>query len=271
MNFKTGYILERGHQRTHVRRLAAKKGFAIGTAPPSVSLRPFIPPVLDQNQTSSCTGGSTAAALYTALGAAGTPLSWIPSPGGIYKNGRALDRSPNADGSLPPLLDEGANANQVMRGCAEWGIRPMRGPTAHGYNYDVEPDNVNDEPTLAELELEALQLAIGEYAVSSSGADRRAELKAALANGHPITFAIAGGSAAFQGYSGGVMHAIHEPLDHYVWMWGYSTDSNGSIVWDCRNQWGTSWGENGDFRLYDDAVDELGDVIVLDVALKAVR
>lgn len=267
MRFATGYRLDpAGHQRSPFARLAARRG--LGSFPAIVTLLAFAPAVLDQNQTSSCTGGATSAALYTAFGAKGKPLPWVPSQRGIYLNGRAIDRAPDENGKLPFLEDKGASVNQVMRGISEWGIRPMRGPTSDGLNYDAEPFNVNDEPTIRELEDEALAIVVGEYGVTSAGQRRRDELCAALAGEHPITMAIAGGCNAFQRYTGGVLPALNAELDHYVWMYGFETQADGSVIYLCRNQWGTSWGESGGFRLSEAAVDELGDVVVHDVSLK---
>lgn len=264
-----GYLLESaGHQRTPFRRLAARKWLDAAALPPSVTLAQWTPDVLDQNATGSCTGGATAAAIATALAAAGKPLGWVPSPRGIYTNGRAIDRVPMFDGTLPPLIDGGANANQIMRGITEWGVRPMRGPTSDGLNYDAEPSNVNNEPTLGELEEEATHLLIGEYDIADGGALRRDEICAAIAGKIPVTVAIAGGSPAFQAYTGGIMPALHSPLDHYVWIYGFQTAADGTRVFYMRNQWGRSWGENGSAVLSEAAVDELGDVIALDVSAK---
>jgi hypothetical protein len=252
-----------GHRRTAFRHLALRLGVAI--LPASVSLLRFAPDVLDQNQTGSCTGGSTGAAIATSLASAGTPLGFVPSPRGIYNIGRAIDRAASTDGSLPPLTDDGAQPNQVMRGISEWGVRPMRGPTSTGANYDCEPSNVNLEPTLGELEEEATCLLIGQYEVTSTGRQRVRDLQAALAGGRALTFAIAGGTNDFQSYLGGVMGALNGELDHYVWMYGYETQVDGSVIFLCSNQWGKDWGEAGRFRINEACVAQIGNIVVLDV------
>lgn len=268
MTFATGYKPDpAGYKRTPFHHLKAR--LSVGALPLAVSLLAFAPPMLDQNQTGSCTGGSTAACAACDLAAAGTPLGFVPSPRGIYDNGRAIDRVPNADGTLPPLADEGAEPNQVMRGITEWGVRPMKGPTSAGANYDCEPSNVNDEPTLAELEEEATHLLVGEYGITSTGKQRIVDMQTALAAKKPMTVAIAGGSDAFQGYTGGVLGPLNSELDHYTWIYGYEVQPDGSVVFLCRNQWGEGWGEQGNYRLNEAGAQELGDIVVLDVKVAA--
>lgn len=276
MTFATGYKPDPdGYRRTPFHHMKARLG--VTALPLLVSLLAFVPAMLDQNRTGSCTGGSTGAACTCDLAANGTPLGFVASPRGIYDNGRAIDRVPNEDGSLPPLTDDGAEPNAVMRGISEWGVRPMKGPTSAGENYDCEPANVNDEPALGELEEEATRLLLGEYGITSTGKQRVVDMQTALAGKKPICCAIAGGSDTFQGYSGGVMGPIGTALDHYVWLYGYEVLPDGSVVFFGRNQWGTSWGEqgrdpsgqptgeSGNFRINEAGVAELGDIVVLDV------
>jgi len=192
----------------------------------------------------------------------------MASPRCVYTNGRCIDRLPNPDGVLPPLVDEGANISTVCRGIGEWGVRPMHGPTSDGRNSDAEPSNVNDEPKLGELEEEAQHLVVGEYGITSRGKTRRDESCAAIAAGDPIAVGIAGGSAAFQSYTGGIMPALHSELDNCVLVYGYETQPDGSVVFFIRNSWGTGWGENGNARLSQEAFDELDGMVVLDAHLK---
>lgn len=221
---------------------------------------------MDQGQTGSCTGHATSGASYAALAAAGTPLSWVPSPHGIYTLGRAIDRADPATA----LTDDGAEPNQVMRGISEWGVRPMLAPTADGRLSDCEPETINEEPALGELELDGLALLLGEYGITSTGAQLEEELKVALfVAKKPVTLAIAGGSDAFQGYSGGVLEALNAPLDHYIYADGYETLPSGEFVLHVVNSWGVDgWGIAGRARLGSKSVAELGDLVVLNVKLK---
>jgi hypothetical protein len=228
-------------------------------------MRHAVPAVLDQGQTGSCTGNASAMGLFLAFLLAQHPLSWVPSQAGIYRNGRGIDR----DDVQTPLLDEGAQPNQVFRAISEYGIGPMRGPTSDGRNSDVEIATVNDEPKLGALEEEALTLPIGEYGINSIGSARILALRQALSANKPVCVAIAGGSNAFQSYTSGILPALNAPLDHYVLLIGYSTTPTGSTVFECLNSWGDGWGEGGYCWLSEEAVQELGDLVVLDVKVKA--
>ncbi len=205
-----------------------------------------------------------AGATYADLSAQGRPLAWVPSPGEIYRNGRAIDR----DVSLPPLTDDGAEPNQVWRAVREFGVRAM-GPMASDGRYsDADPATVNDEPKLGDLEAEALELFLGDYGITTTGTSRIADVRVALAANKPITIAIAGGSDAFQSYMTGVLPALNSPLDHYVFLWGYETLANGKTVFHGRNSWSESWGLAGDFMLSEAALAELGDLVVADVSVR---
>lgn len=267
MTFTLGYKPDPdGYKRTPFHHL--KMRMNITALPMMISLLEFAPDMLDQNVTGSCTGGSTMAAVTCELAAAGTPLGFVGSPRGAYLNGRAIDRIPNPDGSLPPLEDNGAEPNQVWRGISEWGVRPMRAPTSTGVNYDCEASNVNDEPKLDELEVEATHLYVGEYGITTTGKQRIVDMQTALAGKKPITVAIAGGSDAFQQYMGGVLGPLNASNDHYVWIYGYEVQPDGSVIFLCRNQWGVSWGEQGNFRLNEAGAQELTDLVVGDVHIK---
>jgi len=92
MNLRaTGYIPDpAGHMRTPFRsesRVAPVASASLAAAGLAAIKRHF-----DPGQTGSCTGHSLAATIATAFAAAGTPLPFIPSPTGIYTNGRAVDR-----------------------------------------------------------------------------------------------------------------------------------------------------------------------------------
>jgi hypothetical protein len=232
--------------------------------PDVTMLDPWAPAVMDQGQTGSCTGHSPASALYTAFNVIGQPLPWVPSPAGIYRVGRAIDR-PNTS---TPLTDDGAEPNQVFRSINEFGVHPIQAPTSDGRYSDADPATINDEPSLGELEADAVTCIVGDYGITSTGTQRVDDVCSAIANKHPVTVAIAGGSNTFQAYSGGVLGPIEETLDHYVWLYGYETVANGSRVFHGRNSWGRDWGISGDFMLSEDALQWLGDLVALDVRRK---
>lgn len=262
--FWTGYTPDpEGHRRTPFAALSRR--LKAQTLPDAFSLAQFMPPIMDQGQTGSCTGHATAGATFASLAAAGTPLGWVPSPHGIYTVGRALDRP---DPSVA-LEDNGAEPNQVMRGITEWGVRPMQAPAPDGRVSDCEPSTINVEPQWDELEKDSTALLVGEYEIVSTGAQRIEDLKVALAVANAgVTVAIDGGSDAFQSYAGGILASAGLDLDHYIYAVAFGIDA-GVFFLDLANSWSTGWGEAGRVRIGAQAVAELGDLVVTKVTRKA--
>lgn len=245
-----------GHRKTSAHHLLG--AIRSLSEPKSVSLLAHAPLVLDQQASSSCVGHAFACALKTRLWSS---LPWVPSPVGIYTIARAIDR---LDESIP-LQDAGSEPNQAVRGIAEWGVRPIHLVDDH----DAEIATVNDEPSILDLEDDARTLTIGAYGIVTPDRDqRRAQARRALAAGFPVPGAIAASGELFQSYTGGVLPALGPELDHMVCLVGYELTADGSTIWLVRNSWSKSWGEEGNFRLSDEAFDELGDLTVCDVAVK---
>jgi len=73
-----------------------------------------------------------------------------------------------------------------------------------------------------------------------------------LLNQGPIVVAIDGdgnseGSSIFQHYTGGILDMPCSYVNHAVLLVGVDSDSSGEF-YTGRNSWGSSWGENGNFR-----------------------
>ena len=53
-------------------------------------------------------------------------------------------------------------------------------------------------------------------------------------------------------YSSGIYERVSDVIvgGHAVKLIGWDHDSNGRLYWICQNQWGTSWGESGYFRIF---------------------
>ena len=258
----TGHIRETA-PHTPFARLSAK----LGAPASSANLMAFTTKVFDQGNSGSCEGNATAGAIYCALAAAGSPIPWTPSQDGIYRLGRAIDRVPDEHGNLSPLTDTGAMTSQVIRGIAEWGIRPMGALASDGRYSDVELATVNDEPSLTEIEADAHHVIIGAYAITSWGKQKSDDVAACVSAGVPVVLAIAGGSQAFQAYSGGVLGTLNAPLDHAVFVVGYTTNADGSRVYTVRNSWGQSFGESGNVRISEDCLYQCGDLVAMKARL----
>lgn len=75
-------------------------------------------------------------------------------------------------------------------------------------------------------------------------------MEAAVQKG-PVSVAIEADKMVFQLYTGGVINSSScgTNLDHGVLVVGYGTDAKLGDYWTLKNSWGTSWGEDGFFRL----------------------
>jgi hypothetical protein len=231
----------------------------------SYDLSCYSPEPLNQNSTSSCEGHGWSGAIYTSCASAGKPLGFVPSPKGIYTIGRCLYRANNAsnyaDGLNTPLVDEGSNGAIICDGIRLWGIRPM-GPavTVDGitYNSDCSPDNINEEPTL--LELESLRPILNEKPIPSynervmagmSSAEALqgliADLQSSFSQGMAVSMATAV-DPAFEDCSS----IITEPNQDAILGWhcmflngGHFDESEYRILG--QNSWGKDWGRTGRF------------------------
>jgi hypothetical protein len=253
------------YPKTPFHRLAAKFS---GAPANDVDLRPFAPAVKDQDGTSSCTGHGTSTAISTAFRKSGTPLPFEPSEKGIYDLARCIDRMPKPDGRLPPLTDDGAMPNQVMRGIGEWGIRPRNHQALDGRNSDCEPSTINREPTFAELETDAVTILLGCYAIRSTGSQRVSEIKQALSNGLPVCVGAFVDTAFMRwdpksGPIGAPNWGDPDGGGHWLCALGHSSTYTGKTAFIVRNSWGTGWGSSGDCEVSEDFIANLYDIDVI--------
>ncbi|DAZ98579.1 TPA: hypothetical protein N0F65_005763, partial [Lagenidium giganteum] len=85
----------------------------------------------------------------------------------------------------------------------------------------------------------------------------------------PVAIGVGAGNPDFKQYTGGVLRKCGPTeLDHFVIAVGYSVTSTGTTVVKARNSWGSTWGEQGYFRVESTAcrINEYG--IYPDVALR---
>jgi hypothetical protein len=235
-----GCHLERGsHQRTPF-GVAKMRGLSVASPPASADLEQYTPPVVDQTVFSGCEGASGSGAIYTTLAKAGNPLPWVPSQSDIYRVARCIDRGGSVGAALE---DQGTFTNSVERALGEFGIRAM-GASPDGTNCDFTAATINAEPTLGELEQDALTLLVGTYAINSLGFQKVQDVKLALASG----FAVRVDTEVDQRFENwspsqapyGVPDYQNSLGGHAVYLTGYRGD-----VFVLRNSWGKTWGISG--------------------------
>lgn len=74
----------------------------------------------------------------------------------------------------------------------------------------------------------------------------------AIATAGPVSVAFDASNDSFRHYASGIYKeancATHNP-DHAVLAVGYGTDADGDDYYILKNSWGTTWGEEGFFRM----------------------
>jgi C1A family cysteine protease len=200
--------------------------------PASVSLRKTMPPVYDQGQLGSCTANSIGAILeFNELKQKERDAA-TPSRLFIYYNERAMEGTVSQD--------SGAEIRDGIKSVAQLGAPPET-----FWPYDISKF-ARKPPAKAYTEAkkhEALRYA----RVSQS----QIGIQSVLAAGYPISF----GFTVYESFetevgSNGIvpMPAPSERTlgGHAVVIVGYK-QIRGQLYFECRNSWGTSWGDHGYF------------------------
>lgn len=244
MSFAKGCHLDRGLHRYTPFHVALMRGLAKGSAPANLDDTGNAPPVFDQGPLGSCEGHASAGCTAMVFRKQGDALPWIPSMREFYRLARCIDRGDPNGGAL---TDSGTQTNSIITAMGEFGICPM-GPMASERGVtrfsDCDVPSVNNEPDFAELEKDALKLVLGAYQITSTGAQRIADVKAAQANGFGVridSFV----DTAFEEWTAGSRpfgmpnYADQNGGGHALYIVGYQGDNQ--IV---RNSWG-NWGDGG--------------------------
>ena len=245
--------------------------------PAAYSLERFAPPVFDQGQIGSCGGHGTACGIYTAFASAGTPLTWVPSPCGIYKLARCQDRLAAPNGTLAPLQDSGILPTDLSVVLNKWGIEPM-GPEVQDPEdpalrwSDCSQANVNTEPNFNELGTCSTTLVVGQSSITGTGKQLLQNIAAAIFAGFPVMCGTPCGDN-FEMYAAGPPIAAENLASpdtggHWVCIIGYRTDNQGNIILRYRNSWGESWGLGGDYEASPALVQQGDDFTVLHISRK---
>lgn len=243
------------HDHPHIAR--AK----VSTTPlPSAADKLPARPRVDQGQSGSCTWGSSSIALAVACISMGDPLGFIPSQRCGYAITRALERAALSMPVSTPLEDNGADLEDVFDAAATYGVEPMeREVTPDGRFYDIWTDddapngNVNDEPTLTELEdASKVKVKVDVAPHTIDPRDPQAELlmMATLASDPALPIQASGfvDQAFMQLGPNDVAPAPNPALGgggHAFWFSAYRTNSHGAIEFKLENSWGDSWADHG--------------------------
>jgi hypothetical protein len=216
--------------------LASAKRYAAGSSPverlpPKVDLRPFMTPVEDQGQLSSCVANAVAGAYEYLVKRHRGDDAYDVSRLFIYYNARAKDGDhPGEDGGA--IIADAIDSLREKGACSE-------------ATWPYEEENVNEQPP-DEAYDEASNFLVEDMALVPTTLDA---WKHALAEGYPIIFGI----SLFESFDkhkkrGFVpMPSTRESSrashgGHAMLCVGYSDPDRVFIV---RNSWGTSWGEAG--------------------------
>ncbi len=227
---------------------------------PQADLLSSVPPIWNQRRTGSCTGHGFAGAITTTFAAHGHGLPAAVWPRGLYANGRIIDRRPDADGSLPTLIDDGAMPNSLVRAMDMWGValesEEDGGRTALSPDYsDHLEAHVNDEPTMLELEDESIFLVRGFNAIGDFATDKVIQFCQAIASGHAVMGAIQAGTDEFQAADGSRVLGPQGALpDHWIYFGAYRTNAAGKKEFLLINSWGLGWGRQGRIWVSEDFI-----------------
>jgi C1A family cysteine protease len=213
--------------RDHLLAVAPAK-----TLPRSTSLRSKMPPVYDQGQLGSCTANSIGAILeFNELKQRERDAA-VPSRLFIYYNERVMEGTVDQDA--------GAEIRDGIKSVAQLGAPPE---TLWPYDISKFAKKPTKKAYTAAKKHEALR-----YAHVTQ--DQLA-LQNVLAEGYPIAF----GFTVYESFETDVGRDGIMPMPrpseatlggHAVVAIGYKPIKN-QLYFECRNSWGTSWGDHGHF------------------------
>jgi hypothetical protein len=235
------------------------KAARAGQASPDSDWTVYLPPGDDQNGCSQCTGHAVTGADMTTLSAAGRPVNGYLDPQAAYRLARCMERAqwyPWNGGQLPTLQDNGADPNLVHLAGSKYGFARtldtfgLEGPCQR--LTECYAMTVNGEPMIGELESSDEFKLLGQFRVQSTGQQRIADVRAALASRFAVTLSVYASDERFQGYCGGLMPPKPEGADddHLIFCYGCFTDATGATVFLCQNSWGVGYGMSGRLWLH---------------------
>ena len=232
------------HDKSKDPKARARLGAVYNAAqqlPEESSMEKYVDLVRDQKDTSECTGFAFARVIHTRLIIVGTPIPW-PSTQCLYTIGRKeTDRG--------PLSDDGAMPSAVVKGAIEWGV-------ASSYVWGFDPEKVNEEPNLEELENASGCKITGWWRVDEEGQARVQRVCQAIAAGFPVAVGTMV-DQPMEDYDGAPTSIVTapDPLQllggHMMAIVGYRTvvgkDGIARKQFRVCNSWGVAWGDKGLF------------------------
>lgn len=205
---------------------------AIAARPSSIDLRPHMPPIYNQEDTSSCVGNACAGAFAYNLIKQGLG-DWTPSRLFVYYNARKIEGDTAQDG--------GAQIRDGIKGLVQWGVPPETDWVFNAANVLVQPP------------ITAYNDAINNVVTSYLTIDQNVDaICTTLAGGEPMVF----GFTVYDAFEGdevaktGVLNlpTANESMvgGHAVVAVGYDDSTQRFLV---RNSWGPDWGQGGYFTM----------------------
>jgi hypothetical protein len=198
---------------------------------PEKSWEQYLDQVWDQTSMNACVGYTFARLAHMVCAIKGRPIP-RPSPLCVYTGARALRRgTPKV-----PLQDEGCMPYLAVESMQQWGI-------AKETDWPSDPQEVNAEPTLLELERSVFQ-PTGVYTVDSEGQSRLDDIDHALDQGYPLGFGT-DVDEAFEANRGELIQGMDENKilgRHMMAIVGYSRPND---TYRVVNSWGQLWGDHG--------------------------
>lgn len=199
--------------------------------PPEFSLRPQMPPVYDQGELGSCTAnGGGAAHQFCQMKQPGGK-DFLPSRLFLYYNTRKIEGTAEED--------SGCTIRDTFKSLNQYGVCPEA-----DWPYDVA--KFADQPSF-----DAYTAATGCRSIKYARVDQEEQVvKAVLASGFPIVFGFRVPSSFQQIDGSGIMRMPRwwerSLGGHCVVAIGYK-QINGVWYIECRNSWGSRWGDQGHF------------------------
>lgn len=229
MRFGLGYRPDT-HDKSKDVTSRALLGAHVGAPGPS-SLEKY-GEIHDQGPTSACVGFAFAQAVRIRCRVLGMDIPW-PSPVCPYTGARALARQAQGLDPSTPLTDDGSEPTQAATWLQQFGI-----PSDTEWPFD--PNTINDEADLAELEFASASVLQGLYRIPSIGAQRALDIKQALANDYPVVLGTQV-DEAFMSWNPKIAPAATAPVPakikggHMLCVVAFLPDGR----WRVANSWGT--------------------------------